>query len=87
MLRRLEKEYKVLYTNNNGMCAHEFILDTRVFGPTAHVEAIDIAKRLHVSFMFIPCCPLLNLLLSDLSTGLWVPQSDHVIPCSKHFDD
>src|SRR5210317_209637 len=43
---RLEKEYPVLYTVENGFAAHEIILDTRMFKQTAHVEAEDIAKRL-----------------------------------------
>ncbi|ORX89094.1 glycine dehydrogenase [Basidiobolus meristosporus CBS 931.73] len=46
MRSRLENHYKVLYTNENGMCAHEFILDIRPFGETAGIEAIDVAKRL-----------------------------------------
>ncbi|KAJ1547610.1 hypothetical protein HK096_002086 [Nowakowskiella sp. JEL0078] len=47
MLKRLEKHYKILFTNSNGMCAHEFIIDCRPFAQSAGVEAIDIAKRLH----------------------------------------
>ncbi|KAJ3051799.1 glycine decarboxylase subunit P, partial [Rhizoclosmatium hyalinum] len=47
MLKRLAGEYKILFTDANGFCAHEFILDTRVFGASSKVEAIDIAKRLH----------------------------------------
>ncbi|KAJ3093644.1 glycine decarboxylase subunit P, partial [Phlyctochytrium planicorne] len=47
MKKRLEGHYEILYTNNNGFCAHEFILDTRPFSASAGVEAIDIAKRLH----------------------------------------
>ncbi|KAJ3243197.1 hypothetical protein HDU78_000731 [Chytriomyces hyalinus] len=47
MLKRLSGEYEILFTDSNGLCAHEFILDTRVFGATSKVEAIDIAKRLH----------------------------------------
>jgi glycine dehydrogenase len=46
MKARLEKEYPILYTNENGRAAHEMILDTRGFKQTAHVEAEDIAKRL-----------------------------------------
>ncbi len=46
MKSRLEKEYPVLYTGENGFAAHEMILDTRMFKQTAHVEAEDIAKRL-----------------------------------------
>lgn len=43
---RLEKEFPVLYTGENGFAAHEMILDTRKFKTTAGVEAADIAKRL-----------------------------------------
>jgi len=43
---RLAPHYKILYTNENGMCAHEFILDVRQFKESAGIEAIDIAKRL-----------------------------------------
>ncbi|KAJ2630199.1 glycine decarboxylase subunit P, partial [Coemansia sp. RSA 1694] len=46
MANRLRDHYSVLFTNENGMCAHEFILDTRVFGKTSGIQAIDIAKRL-----------------------------------------
>lgn len=43
---RLESEFPVLYTGENGFAAHEMILDTRKFKTSAHVEAADIAKRL-----------------------------------------
>ena len=43
---RLKPHYKILYTNNAGRCAHEFILDARPFRDSAGIEAIDIAKRL-----------------------------------------
>lgn len=46
ILSRLKPHYPILYTNENGRCAHEFILDVRKFKATAGVEAIDIAKRL-----------------------------------------
>jgi len=46
MASRLAPHYKVLYTNYNSRCAHEFILDLRGFKETAGIEAIDIAKRL-----------------------------------------
>ncbi|WYZ39539.1 hypothetical protein EsH8_III_001453 [Colletotrichum jinshuiense] len=46
LLSRLKPHFKILYTNENGRCAHEFILDARPFSATAGVEAIDIAKRL-----------------------------------------
>lgn len=41
----LEKDYKILYAGENGRVAHEFILDLRPF-KDAHIEAIDVAKRL-----------------------------------------
>ncbi|KAK7985829.1 glycine dehydrogenase - mitochondrial [Apiospora saccharicola] len=46
LLARLKPHYNILYTNNHGRCAHEFILDVRPFSKSAGVEAIDIAKRL-----------------------------------------
>ncbi|KAM3530833.1 hypothetical protein MY4038_004769 [Beauveria bassiana] len=46
ILTRLKEHYPILYTNENGRCAHEFIIDARGFAKTAGVEAIDIAKRL-----------------------------------------
>lgn len=46
MRSRLEGQYDILYTNHNGQCAHEFIVDLRPFKKSAEVEAEDIAKRL-----------------------------------------
>jgi glycine dehydrogenase len=46
LLCRLQEHYPILYTNQHGRCAHEFILDARPFAASAGVEAIDIAKRL-----------------------------------------
>src|SRR6188508_1444549 len=46
MRARLEGQYDILYTNHNGQCAHEFIIDLRPFKKTAEIEAEDIAKRL-----------------------------------------
>ncbi|PYH49845.1 glycine decarboxylase subunit P [Aspergillus saccharolyticus JOP 1030-1] len=46
ILARLKEHYPILYTNENGRCAHEFILDARKFKDTCGIEAIDIAKRL-----------------------------------------
>jgi glycine dehydrogenase len=46
MLSRLKPHFPILYVNENGRCAHEFILDARPFSKSAGVEAIDIAKRL-----------------------------------------
>ncbi|KAF7595638.1 glycine decarboxylase subunit P [Aspergillus hancockii] len=46
ILSRLKEHYPILYTNEKGRCAHEFILDVRKFKDTCGIEAIDIAKRL-----------------------------------------
>ncbi len=45
MRARLESYYPILYKGENGMAAHEMILDLRQFKPL-HVSAEDIAKRL-----------------------------------------
>ncbi|HLR33039.1 MAG TPA: hypothetical protein VK074_11145, partial [Fodinibius sp.] len=43
---RLSKHYPVLYTGKNGRAAHEFIVDLRPFKESAHIETVDVAKRL-----------------------------------------
>ncbi len=42
---RLEQHYPVLYSGENGRCAHEMILDCRAF-KNLGIEVTDIAKRL-----------------------------------------
>ena len=44
--RKLEAHYPVLYRGQNGLVAHECILDTRLFKGGAGIEVEDIAKRL-----------------------------------------
>ncbi len=46
MAKRLSKYFSVLFTGENGMAAHEFILDLRPFKKSADVEVEDVAKRL-----------------------------------------
>lgn len=46
MQARLKGAYDILYTNDNGLCAHEFIADLRPFKKSAEIEAEDVAKRL-----------------------------------------
>ncbi|MBQ4376785.1 MAG: glycine dehydrogenase (aminomethyl-transferring), partial [Bacteroidales bacterium] len=41
---RLQKYYKILYTNKNGMCGHEMIVDFAEF--SLKVGVGDIARRL-----------------------------------------
>lgn len=45
LLRCLDKYYPVLYTGQQGRCAHEFILDLRPYKAVG-IQAEDIAKRL-----------------------------------------
>jgi glycine dehydrogenase len=42
---RLEKHYQILYAGSNGRCAHEMIVDCRMF-KNFGIEVTDIAKRL-----------------------------------------
>jgi glycine dehydrogenase len=44
--RRLDDYYPVLYTGENGMVAHECILDLRPLGKSTGVTIDDVAKRL-----------------------------------------
>ena len=44
--KRLEAEYDVLYTSENGRVAHECIIDTRPLREQADVTVDDVAKRL-----------------------------------------
>lgn len=46
MRARLAGNFDILYTNSNGQCAHEFIVDLRPFKKSAEIEAEDVAKRL-----------------------------------------
>ncbi|MGZ5287258.1 MAG: aminomethyl-transferring glycine dehydrogenase, partial [Flavisolibacter sp.] len=46
MLARLKQKFDILYTNDHGACAHEFIVDLRPFKRSAEIEAEDVAKRL-----------------------------------------
>ncbi|KAJ1970075.1 glycine decarboxylase subunit P [Dispira parvispora] len=46
MRKRLEPHYKVLFTNENGMCAHEFVIDLSPFVESAGIKEVDVAKRL-----------------------------------------
>ncbi|GIR99980.1 MAG: hypothetical protein CM15mP102_08010 [Flavobacteriales bacterium] len=45
MKTKLEKNFKILYSGENGRSAHEFIIDCREFKKN-NIEVVDIAKRL-----------------------------------------
>ncbi|CAG8698278.1 1890_t:CDS:2, partial [Acaulospora colombiana] len=67
LARRLSNHYKILYTNKNGMCAHEFIIDIGPFGESANIQAIDIAKRLQDYGFHSPTMswPVVNTLMVE----------------------
>ncbi|KAK7418635.1 glycine decarboxylase subunit P [Neonectria punicea] len=46
MLTRLKDYYPILYSNDKGRCAHQFIVDIHPFQKSAGIEVIDVAKRL-----------------------------------------
>ncbi|MCC6817768.1 MAG: aminomethyl-transferring glycine dehydrogenase [Bacteroidia bacterium] len=43
---RLEHNFPILFTGENGFCAHEMILDTRPLKQSVGIEAEDLAKRM-----------------------------------------
>jgi glycine dehydrogenase len=43
---KLAKHFPILYANEHGMCAHEFIIDFRPFKMETNIEVEDVAKRL-----------------------------------------
>lgn len=67
ILSRLRPYYSIVYTNDNGRCAHEFILDLRQFKATAGIEAADIAKRLQDYGFHAPTMsfPIANTLMIE----------------------
>jgi len=46
MAARVAKDYPILYRGEQGMVAHEFIVDLRPFKASCGIEAEDVAKRL-----------------------------------------
>ena len=46
MAKKLSEHYRILYTGENNMIAHEYILDLRKFKNTAEITVDDVAKRL-----------------------------------------
>ena len=46
MMKKLAKNFEILYTGKNGYCAHEFIIDLRPYKKSVGIEAEDFAKRL-----------------------------------------
>ena len=78
ILTRLKPHYPILYTNEAGRCAHEFILDARPFKDTADIEAIDIAKRLQDYGFHAPTMswPVANTLMIEPTESESKPELD-----------
>src|SRR5438128_6940212 len=51
--RRLAAHYPLLFTGQNGLIAHECIIDCRPFKASAGIEVEDIAKRI-IDYGFHP---------------------------------
>src|SRR5256886_15111223 len=51
--RRLAAHYPLLFTGQNGLIAHECIIDCRPFKASAGIEAEDIANRI-IDYGFHP---------------------------------
>ncbi len=51
--KRLEGHYAILYKGENGLVAHECIIDLREFKKSAEIEVDDVAKRL-IDYGFHP---------------------------------
>lgn len=78
MMSRLKAHFPILYTNSNGRCAHEFILDIRPFVETAGIQAIDIAKRLQDYGFHAPTMswPVANTLMIEPTESENLPEMD-----------
>ena len=46
MAKRLSEDFQILYSDDHGLVAHEFIVDCRDFEKSANIRIEDIAKRL-----------------------------------------
>ena len=78
MMSRLKPHFPILYTNSNGRCAHEFILDIRPFVETAGIQAIDVAKRLQDYGFHAPTMswPVANTLMIEPTESENLPEMD-----------
>ena len=81
ILSRLKPHYDILYTNENGRCAHEFILDARKFKESAGIEVIDIAKRLQDYGFHAPTMswPVANTLMIEPTESETKAEIDRLI--------
>ncbi|GAA5885999.1 hypothetical protein JCM6882_004228 [Rhodosporidiobolus microsporus] len=66
-MERLKDHYKVKFVNENGRCAHEFIIDLAEFDDAAGIKIMDVAKRLQDYGIHPPTCswPLSTAMLIE----------------------
>ncbi|SGY21073.1 BQ5605_C016g08191 [Microbotryum silenes-dioicae] len=55
-MKRLEPYYRVKFVNEQGRCAHEFIIDLAEFDDSAGLKVMDFAKRLQDFGIHPPTC-------------------------------
>ncbi|GAA6042118.1 hypothetical protein JCM8097_003116 [Rhodosporidiobolus ruineniae] len=53
---RLKDHYPVKFVNENGRCAHEFLIDLAEFDEKAGIKVMDVAKRLQDYGIHPPTC-------------------------------
>lgn len=66
-MARLEKHFTVRFTNENGRCAHEFIIDLAEWDKKSGLKVMDFAKRLQDFGIHPPTCswPLSTAMLIE----------------------
>jgi glycine dehydrogenase len=93
MAKRLEDHYPILYRGQNGLVAHEFILNCNPFKKSAGIEVNDIAKRLmdygfHAPTMSFPVVGTLMVEPTESeSRGELDRLCDALIAIRKEIDD
>ncbi|KAK3186125.1 glycine decarboxylase subunit P [Lecanicillium sp. MT-2017a] len=87
ILARLKDHYPILYTNENGRCAHEFIIDSRGFSKSAGIEVIDIAKRLQDYCFHAPTMswPVPNTLMVEPTESESKEELDRFVEAMIHI--
>jgi len=85
--KRLENHYKVLYTGNNGLVAHECIIDIRPLEKTSGISAEDIAKRLMDYGFHAPTLsfPVAGTLMIEPTESEPLPELERFIEAMIHI--
>ncbi|CED82749.1 glycine dehydrogenase [Phaffia rhodozyma] len=68
--KRLEGAYKLRFSNENGLVAHELLLDLAEFEPTTGLKVMDFAKRLQDFGIHPPTCSW------PISTGMLIEPTE-----------